>query len=81
MKGVQSRCAHYRDSGRAERLISLDGLIFEMLARRGNRAVAFFKMRIGWHGLGVLAMAVSLTSSHGHPEDGKTVAPEMEIGD
>ena len=38
-------------------------------------------MRIGWHSLGVLAMAVSLTDSHGHPEDGKSVAPKIEKGD
>ena len=31
----------------------------------------------GCHGLGVLAMAVSLTCLHGHPEDGKSVAPEL----
>ncbi len=34
-------------------------------------------MRIGWHGLGVLAMAVSLTDSYG-PEDGQSVAPQIE---
>ncbi len=50
------------------------------------QAIAFFKMRIGWHGLGVLAMAVSLTDSHGHPEDGhpedgQSVAPQTEKGD
>ncbi len=38
-------------------------------------------MRIGWHGLGVLAMAVSLTDSYGHPEDGQSVAPQIEKGD
>ncbi len=26
-------------------------------------------------------MAVSLTNAHGHPEDGKTVAPRIETGD
>ena len=31
--------------------------------------------KIGWHGLGVLAMAVSVTDSHGQPEDGQSVAP------
>ncbi len=36
---------------------------------------------VGWHGLGVFAMAVSLTDSHGHPEDGKSVAPQIEKGD
>ena len=45
-----------------------------------TRAIAFFKLRIGWHGLGVIAMAVSLTDSHGHPEDGKSVAPQFEKG-
>ncbi len=43
-----------------------------------SRAIAFFKMRIGWHSLGVLAMAVSLTDSHGHPEDGQSVASQIE---
>ena len=46
-----------------------------------GRAIALFKMGIGWHGLGVLAMAVSLTDSHGHPEDGQSVAPHFEKGD
>ena len=46
-----------------------------------GRAIAFFKMRIGWHGLGVLAMAVLSGHSHGHPEDGKSVAPQIKKGD
>ena len=44
-----------------------------------RRAVAFFKMEIGCHGLGVLAMAVSLTNSHGHPDDGQSVAPPTAL--
>ncbi len=52
-----------------------------MILWLSRRAIAFFKMRIGWHGLGVLTMAVSLADLHGHPEDGKSVAPQIEKGD
>ncbi len=45
------------------------------------RAIPLFIMRIGWHVLGVLAMAVSLTDSHGHPADGQSVAPPIKKGD
>ena len=48
------------------------------------RAIQLFKLaRKGCHGHGVLDMAVRLGKrqlpSHGHPEDGVTVAPQIEI--
>ncbi len=50
-------------------------------AIRGNPPGSSVIQFVGWHGLGVFAMAVSLTCSHGHPEDGKSVAPQIKKGD
>ena len=36
---------------------------------------SFFKMGIGFHGLGVLDKAVPIEHSHGPTENGKTPAP------
>jgi len=45
------------------------------------RAIAFFKMGMGCHGLGVLDKAVRIEHSHGLTEDGKAMSPHREKGD
>lgn len=40
-----------------------------------GRATAFFKMRIGHHGVGVFDKAVPVDHSYGLTNDGKTVVP------
>ncbi len=46
-----------------------------------SHPTAFFNMKIGCHGLGVLDKAVPIEHSHGLTEDGKTVAPRLEADD
>ena len=71
--GFEITTCHKRDGGTAHgEPLSVIVLVVETLPS------PFFKMRIEWHGLGVLAMAVSLTDSHGHPEDGPSVPPRLK---
>lgn len=47
----------------------------------GLGAIGTFKLGIEYEGRGVREMGVSIEQSHGHPKDGKSVAPEIEIAD